>query len=262
MEQLTGRFNGHLVNMLLVHANEATWGGNKQAEGALKAIVTDSELPAEFKGKDIFKVRNYKRVIVSSNEEWAVPRGMDDRRFLVLEISPKHKEDTGYFGALHAEMDQGGLEALMYDLVHEDLNGFNLRRLPATKAGLDMKLKSADSVTRWLFDFLARGYTAETFRFAGHTDDYDIAGFSVVKAELFDHYLHYCRESEQRGRVEAHETFFRKLRKILTLGDTRKTKSDGGRERHAVFPALDEARKQFERYCKQEGHIDWDEPGP
>jgi len=41
MNQVTGRFNGHLATALLVHCNEAIWGGAKEAEGALKSMITD-----------------------------------------------------------------------------------------------------------------------------------------------------------------------------------------------------------------------------
>jgi len=52
MIQLTGRFNGHLRDALLVFANEATWGGDKTAEGALKAMITDPDSTVEMKGRD------------------------------------------------------------------------------------------------------------------------------------------------------------------------------------------------------------------
>ena len=41
MGQVTGRFNAHMKDALLVHANEAIWGGDKASEGAIKAMITD-----------------------------------------------------------------------------------------------------------------------------------------------------------------------------------------------------------------------------
>jgi hypothetical protein len=41
MDQVVGRFNAHLMNRLVIHANEALWGGNKTEAGKLKAMITD-----------------------------------------------------------------------------------------------------------------------------------------------------------------------------------------------------------------------------
>ena len=58
MNQVVGRFNSHMKEALLVFANEAVWGGDKVAEGTLKAMITDRETAIEFKGKDIVWVQN------------------------------------------------------------------------------------------------------------------------------------------------------------------------------------------------------------
>lgn len=38
---LTGQFNGHLLNAFVIFADEAVWGGDKSAEGRLKAMITE-----------------------------------------------------------------------------------------------------------------------------------------------------------------------------------------------------------------------------
>ncbi len=93
IQQLLGQFNFHLKNAVLIHANEAIWGGHKKDIGVLKSMVTDEFSLIEGKGKDRIMVRNFKHVIISSNEEWPVHIDPDDRRFLVLKVSDIHKED-------------------------------------------------------------------------------------------------------------------------------------------------------------------------
>lgn len=144
-DQLTGRFNGHMKGVLLLHANEASWGGNKSERGKLKAMVTDATLPIEMKGHDIIDVDNYLRLIVSSNEDWPVPIDMDDRRFLVLDVSPTYQQNQVFFADLHRQMDNGGRAALMHDLMAVNLTGFAPRNKPASPFGADMKIRSADS---------------------------------------------------------------------------------------------------------------------
>jgi hypothetical protein len=107
VDQLTGRFNAHMRNAILIHANEATWGGNKSESGKLKAMITDPTIPIEMKGIDILHVENYMRLVVSSNNAWPVPVEADDRRFVVLDVAPTFKQDTGFFSVLHAQLNHG-----------------------------------------------------------------------------------------------------------------------------------------------------------
>jgi hypothetical protein len=62
MDQVVGRFNAHLMNRLVIHANEALWGGNKTEAGKLKAMITDR--PSEQKGVDSIPISNYLRIFV------------------------------------------------------------------------------------------------------------------------------------------------------------------------------------------------------
>jgi len=154
MNQIVGRFNLHLAGKLLIFADEALWGGNRQSEGALKALITEPRIAIEAKNRDIVSVQNYARLVVASNATWAVPLDSDDRRFLVLDVSDAHKEDTNYFAAIAAELDNGGLAALMKFLRDRDLSTFSVRAMPTTGFGFDMKLKSASSVYQWWYEKL------------------------------------------------------------------------------------------------------------
>lgn len=55
---ITGRFNGHLLSCMLLHAEEGFWAGDKTAEGILKEMITGSHLNIELKGKEPFKIKN------------------------------------------------------------------------------------------------------------------------------------------------------------------------------------------------------------
>ncbi len=83
---LTGRFNAHMADALIVFGDEVTWGGNVQDAGVLKALVTEEQLAVEQKYMDLFHVKNCVRLIVASNAEWVVPAGLDERRFLIIDF--------------------------------------------------------------------------------------------------------------------------------------------------------------------------------
>jgi Family of unknown function (DUF5906) len=80
---ITGRFNSHLISCLLLHADEAFWAGDHAAEGKLKDLVTGDRHMIEMKGVEPISVRNYVRLLVTGNEAWVVPAGMEERRFAV-----------------------------------------------------------------------------------------------------------------------------------------------------------------------------------
>jgi hypothetical protein len=146
LDHILGRFNSHLKNAILISADEAVWCGQRKELGMLKALITEPKFFIEAKGKDGHWIDNYKHLIVSSCENWAVPLDPDDRRFFVLDISSEKKEDVEYFNAFYHQLDHGGHEALMYDLMHEDLNGFDPKIMPENYLGFDMKLQSASSI--------------------------------------------------------------------------------------------------------------------
>lgn len=248
VDQVTGRFTGHLKTALLVYVNEAIWGGDKQCEGALKTMITDRWYSIESKGKDPYPVRNLKRVIFSSNEEWAVPMGMDDRRFLVLESSDAHKGDTVYFAELHRQMENGGLQALLYDLLNEDLTGFDVRSKPSSTHGFDMKLRSSDPVVRWWYEKLFEGTLAAT---AGALDFPAEWDQMPNKDALHKNFLAYCEV--HRLKTIGKPLFGKWLRKLLpgcNVGETRPVPVHDDRPRYHMLPTLEECREAFQRYAK------------
>ena len=115
---LTGHFNAHLQQCSVLFADEAFFAANRSHEGILKALITEDTLMIEPKGVDSFPVRNCLHIIMSSNESWVIPAGADARRFLVLDVSDRHKQDTAYFGAVARQMENGGREALLHFLLN------------------------------------------------------------------------------------------------------------------------------------------------
>ncbi len=154
---LTGNFNAHLSDALIVYADEAFWAGDKGGEGALKALITEPFLNLERKGIDVVSVPNYIRLIMSSNNEWVVPAGLEARRFCVLDVSEERMQDTAYFQALAEEMNNGGREAMLYDLQHHDLSQVDLKEVPKTQALLEQKLLSLAPVQRFWYGRLMAG---------------------------------------------------------------------------------------------------------
>jgi len=157
---LTGKFNAHLRDCILCFADEAFFAGDKQGEAVLKTLITEPTLAIEIKGVDIGPPsRNFIHLIVGSNQEWTIPAGADERRFLVLDVSPEHIQDTKYFAALEHQMKSGGYEALLYDLLRIDLTNFEheLRKPPKTKALYGQQLLTMHDDRKWWMEKLLQG---------------------------------------------------------------------------------------------------------
>ena len=255
-DQLTGRFNGHMQGVLLLHANEASWGGNKSDSGKLKAMITDPKVPVEMKGQDIIDTDNYLRLIISSNEGWPVPIDLDDRRFLVLDVSPVYQQNQTFFATLHAQLSNGGLAALMHELTTLDISAFSPRNKPASPFGADIKIRSADSSTRWLYDLLNGN------AWAGGAPVFADAGMpaEAPKEHFYADYQQWVRTSPDRYPMPRHQ-FFKKLRSMLagSLTDIRSAAGPGlVRERKLVLAGIAACRAEFENATGTRAGIPWD----
>jgi hypothetical protein len=156
-DHLAGRFNGHLRDACLLFADEAYWPGDKGAEGALKRLVTEPDLFIEAKGRDGVTVPNMLHIIMASNEDWIVPAGESERRYAVFEVSDCHKQNEAWFKPLYAEVEAGGLGAMLYDLLRLDLGDWHPRRLPKTKALMEQQARSLSPEDEWWLALLEGG---------------------------------------------------------------------------------------------------------
>jgi hypothetical protein len=108
----------------------------------------------EMKGKDVFEVRSYLRLMLATNSEWAAPVSLTDRRYFVLDVSNSRKNDHDFFKQLIYEQNNGGREALLQVLMDFDLSDFEVRSIPETPARLDQKFLSMKMIQKWWFDVL------------------------------------------------------------------------------------------------------------
>ncbi|REK56665.1 MAG: hypothetical protein DWQ49_09855 [Bacteroidetes bacterium] len=152
---LLSNFNAHMIDALFVFADEITWGGNIKTSGKLKGMVTEKYLIGERKGVDAVGYRNMIHMMIASNSSWVIPAGTNSRRWFVLDVSDKKVNDTSYFNAIQDELNNGGLEALLYYLLNRKITN-NLRRALETKALQEQRARgqSGDSVLQWWLNAL------------------------------------------------------------------------------------------------------------
>ena len=158
---LSGNFNAHLQDTVVVFADEAFGVEDRSSSGVLKMLITEPTIPIERKGLDVVQAKNVVHLIMASNDDWVIPAGLDERRFCVLDVDSAHQSDHQYFAALMQQMENGGREAMLHELLEYDYSDINLREPPATEALLDQKLLSLEPHEQWWLEKLTDGRLLE-----------------------------------------------------------------------------------------------------
>jgi putative DNA primase/helicase len=244
LNQVTGRFSGQLAKALLVFCNESVWGGDKSAQGVLKSMITDDVQPVEHKGRDIVMVRSCRHLIFSTNEHWAVPRGADDRRYVIADVSDKRKGDFAYFKRIRDGLRNGGIEALFQWLLDQDLTGWHPRNVPKQlqENGWELKIQSGGSIVKWWFDVLRRGWIYQEER--EYAEENRDAWPSMARLERVQaNYVNWC--TQYRIHHIEHSTVVGRELHDWGLRNCRPRKDNDGRKEFYKLPPLDEAREIF-----------------
>ena len=156
-DQFTGRFNEHLRQCCFVFADEAYGPKDRTAEGELKRKITESTISIEPKHRKRFEVPNRLHVMFASNNDWVVPAGEYERRFVVGNVSDVHLQDQAWFGPLYKQLRDGGYEAMLYDLLQMDLGDWHPRRIVRTAALAEQQEESLDPFDEWWLELLQTG---------------------------------------------------------------------------------------------------------
>lgn len=148
---LDSRFNAHLRDCVLLFADEVDWD-HRRSSAQLKGMVTEPNLFIEPKGVDATNQPNYLHIIIASNNDWVIPAAPGERRFAAFRVADHRKGDKAYFDALFEQMKNGGLAAMLHDLLAMDLTGWHPRSsIPQTLELSDQKLaglNGADAIVR------------------------------------------------------------------------------------------------------------------
>jgi hypothetical protein len=194
-KHLVGNFNAHLRDAVFVFADEAFFAGDKQNEGVLKSLITEPYITVEAKYQNAATIANMTHIIMASNSDWVVPASGEERRFCVMNVSDDKIQNIEYFNELNAQMENGGLSAMLHELLHHDLSNFNVRVVPQTSALADQKRLSMDSLHRWWTTVLERGFVWRS-RYGAPIFMQWNSGF--VSTELLHRsYLQWCAENRE-----------------------------------------------------------------
>lgn len=215
-QHLTGNFNAHLRDCVVLFADEAFYAGDKRHASVLKTLVTEPSIMVEPKGVDTEMAANCLHVMMASNEEWVVPAGFKERRFCVLDVGEKHRQDGAYFGRIAESLRTGGYANLLHFLLSRDISRFNVQDLPQTEALRDQKVHSLDPVQAWWFSKLEDGKLLV---------EHDGWKANVLVEELTADFLEYVRQWGLNNRRSSATRLGQFLRRACPEGCLRKWQS-------------------------------------
>jgi hypothetical protein len=252
---LLGNFNSHMQTVLVFQFEEAFWAGDKEAEGKLKLLITGKQHMIELKGYEPYMVGNYARIYITSNNDWAVPASVDERRFAIFEAISDRIGDKKYFEAIFDQLEAWngrGYRALMSVLSAISVDKTAVHVAPQTQALADQKMETLECVAKWFHASLKEGCID------GVTSEFDDEDGWVSEALCKDVYDAYCTYAKAQGfRYPKSETSFgRQIRKMVGDVVKRSRKLIGHRQKYVyLFDNLKTCRKSYETWFGHE--IEW-----
>ena len=124
-------------------------------------------------------------------------RTVDERRYFILEVSDKRSIGyTNYFKSIMQEMESGGYEAMLHELLNRDISDFVVTKYPES-IGLDnQKRESLAIECKWWQDVLARGFVWQSK--LGLEETFSVWYTRVTTSLLYNSYLEFVKNAGNR----------------------------------------------------------------
>lgn len=155
-DRIVGKFNAHLAPIVFAELAELTFdSGNVQtSKDALKSLITDETMSVEIKSGDTLPVINRLHFILTSNHLISVLQDVDDARWTVFEMNPKHRNDTTFWGNyIHWWNTKG--KNLVFSYLHKrEISKHKMMRVHITSVGVEEKIDSLYNLNAFEFFFL------------------------------------------------------------------------------------------------------------
>src|SRR5262249_25550778 len=128
--RLFRNFNDWLNEALFLQCEEVNFTDNPTIGDRIKSLITADHFQVERKHGPVFQIPNRLGIWLTTNHAWAVPAGVEDRRFVVFGVNEGQLgpdvdargqpievgsvvQNHSYFGKLQDDLDAGGLNQLL-----------------------------------------------------------------------------------------------------------------------------------------------------
>lgn len=235
--EITGKFNSHLAQVVLLVGEEAFDVRDKRHASLLKSLITSETMSIEGKGSNLRQGPNYVHLVMLSNEEAVVPAGDHERRFFVIRVGDERRQDHEYFRQIVEDMSRGGLQHLLYYLLSVSLGDYAVERYPVTEELRQQQDLATSTDEDWLWDKLESG---------SWTGDSHLPWSGPIrKSHLYTNYQQYASTANVL-RPLSERKFGQWLRRHLPNVEVRQEwLGQADRPVCFSFPPLDECRAFF-----------------
>lgn len=259
--RLTGKFNSHLRKLSFLFCDEVYWPGQKEVEGIIKARITEPYIDVEAKWGNPDTMVNRLHIGMATNNDWVAPVTKDERRYFIEAVDNRYAKNNcsdavrkAYFGRLVLELDSGGREAMLHDLLNMDLDMWHPRDdVPDTEEMNKQKELSLGNYDTPIVNLAIDGELPYSEKVFTSQNKYWVKSRNKECPELGMHNF-ILRKPAQNSEENR---FGRKLREFGVIMGTKEahmTEGNGG-----IFPSLAEFRKNVE--AKLGVKMNWDTSG-
>jgi hypothetical protein len=135
-----GQFNGIMADALLVNLNEMEYKETQNAEGQIKALITDTQMTISKKGINQFSIDSFHHFIITTNKENPIATTKDDRRKIIIRSSDELIRNKEYFDKIYGMVEDTDVIRTCDDYFKDyDLSEYDYKNIPATEHQDDLK---------------------------------------------------------------------------------------------------------------------------
>ncbi len=156
IDHITGKFNSARLNQKLIVINElADADGNKLFNpSSFKSAITERTFQLEKKGVDSVSCDAVDNFIICSNDFTCLKIDKDDRRFVVMEVNPKYKNDKAHFAPMYSMRNNTFYSNLLTFFMKRDISKFIPQsNIPITKQKKEIQRISENSCVQFIRDY-------------------------------------------------------------------------------------------------------------
>jgi putative DNA primase/helicase len=236
-KNLNSNFNAYLGYKILLIADDVNVC-SKEATAMMKGYITEPQVSIEAKRKDQIMVDSYTRFIFTTNEEAVVRVDTDERRYFILRVSEKQKQNKKYFDKLHFLRKRDPQHTyfcrkLLTYLQNVDISDLDISNAPKTIELAEEKINCLPNEEAFVYDMLESGV---------NTTGYSAMPTFNVRVridEIQENYLEFIKKSNRKASFGCYK---RKLGKVFSKIEVVRTNNE---PRDYVFKSLDESRQLF-----------------
>lgn len=160
-----------------------------------KSSLTSPTMTFNPKGKTPYTLKNYQRVIATSNNANSVDVGQKERRYCISVVSPKRIGDTEYWCKVRNEIfNPEGALAIVNMFLTRDISKINIRVLPENKYLEQLQEDTKDPVHKFIEQIDIGEYTGSIL-YQMYRDYCTAEGLAIYTNTKFSTQLLYLKEN-------------------------------------------------------------------